>query len=221
MTYTSQLYFKQPQTIFAKAEKTDKLYISHHLSSQLYSRGVPHSTHYSPNATLTLRQVHSPTFGKSLARNPKAFTEFSGCSPGPIYKYDLNSQSSKSLKGSFSKSGRSSPVPSGRVSPNSYNPKIQRSEIGATMSGKIISKNRFLENTECFLLSTESPGPAAYSPNQSPSSMKSIISRVGRDPPTRNPSPGPGHYAVDLRRKGRLGKFSRGIRQLDPRKSKF
>lgn len=217
-------YPNSPKAVIPVAIKTSKVVISKELERGKVGRESPGVGKYSPNVTLAIPTLPMVGIGKGKARDLEEMENMKLRSPGPIYAYSeqafgrLRHNSSVCFpKGKKGLTLSPSPLPS----PVSYSPSNKGSRLNSpSFKHKDDVSKLYFPNYIRYLKGKEGPGPAAY--DLQPSLLGRHITFVGRNDPhqSKQSFPGPGAYKDAQSIPGRLGRFGKSSRALDPRACK-
>jgi Sperm-tail PG-rich repeat len=203
--YLSYKHYNSPRAVIAKAEKTNKLYLSLELSKQLSGLESPGVNTYDPNPDVVLSKSPSMSFGKE-ERDMSHIRPLLNRSPGPVYDQTSNMRPGIS----FTKARRNSSIQAMSPAPWDYTPTIN------FKIPTVLIKPERQKNPNQFL----TPGPGAYNFNEK-SSKPAYVSKVGRNIiKYRDLTPGPGSYDTNTAKHVAQAHFGYEKRVMDPRTCK-
>ena len=221
-------YPNSPKAVIPTAQKSHKLVSSKELEKGKAGVESPGVGLYTPNVSLSIPSLPKIGIGKGKARNLEEMENMKIRSPGPIYAYSeqafgrLRHNSSVPLtQVCFPKSKKgltSSPSP--LPSPVSYSPSAKGSRVNSpTFQHKDDLSKLYLPNYFRYLKGKEGPGPAAYEIQPTLLGRQIAFGGRGEEKKAKEPLPGPGTYYEKERapRQGRMGRFGKSSRALDPR----
>jgi hypothetical protein len=183
----SNVFKNAPIITIPKSTKTNKLFISKQLSSDLLGSQSPGSGKYSPSTALIKKSGGSAKIGTDK-RVLKFMAMHEDSSPGPIYSYDLNNiyPPIRSVRGSLPKAAKCKVKIENIPAAGVYNPKIPDTSPAFKLKGRETSPNQYLAHLECTYRGKHSPGPAIYSPVQPKNQSVTKFSTMSKEMMIRN-----------------------------------
>lgn len=216
-------YTNSPKAVIPTALKSPKLVISKELEKGKVGGESPGVGRYSPNVSLSIPTLPKIGIGKGKARNLEEMENMKIRSPGPIYAYTEQAFGRLRHNASvcFPKGKKGITVsPSPLPSPVSYSPSTKGSRLNSpTFKHKDDVSKLYFPNYFRYLKGKEGPGPAAYEIQPELLGRQIAFAGRGGEKKAKEPLPGPGtYYEKESRvKQGRMGRFGKSSRSLDPR----